>query len=194
MSKVCKKCGVRYHNSARKCVMCRTEFNDSHIYRKRRIRIILAILAVLLLVSSISYAVYYATPQAAVRRIMKALERADVDEVLSYLPDFYLDSDQLDKEKYLMNADREVKWFSEQLYSFYLEDPMTPSEKEREELIEAFRYYGGEKFDESKLGDMQMIWVIYRRDIYLIWPKCATRFMVFEYDGRWLWWPFNVNR
>ena len=102
MAKVCKVCGTRYRNSAKKCVMCRYEFNDSHIYAKRRMRIILAVCATLLLASTISYAVYSATPQAAVRRIMIAIDKADVDTVVSYYPDFYLESDKFEKRRLLL--------------------------------------------------------------------------------------------
>lgn len=194
MSKVCKNCGVRHRNSAKKCAMCRTEFNDSHIYKKRRRLIILAVCAVILIASAISYAVYSKTPEAAVRRIMKAYDKGDVDTVLSYYPDFYLESDKLDYELLLLNIDFGVKKMSEELYTFYLEEPATPSERQCDELLEAFKYYGGENFDEKKLGEFKMIWVDYRIDIYYFWPKRATRFIVFEYDGRWCWWPDNVNR
>ena len=194
MAKVCKVCGTKYRNSAKKCVICRTEFNDSHIYAKRRRLITLAVCAMLLIASTIAFVVYSSTPQAAVRRIMNACDNADVDTVVSYYPEFYLESDKVDKRRLLLDTKVEVNIFSQKLYTFYLEDPMTPSEKECEELIEAFKYYGGENFDEDKLGDIKMIWVNYRIDIDYIWPKCSTRFIVFEYDGRWCWWPYNVNR
>lgn len=194
MSKVCKKCGILHENSAKKCAVCGTAFNDAHIYAKRRMIIILSILGTLLLVAAISYAVYSVTPEAAVRRIMNACKRADVDAVVSYYPDFYLESDKVDKKKLLSNTDLRVKKFSEDLYSFYLEEPATPSERECEELIADFEDFGGENFDKSKLGEIKMVWVNYRLDIYYFWPKRGTRFIVFEYDGRWCWWPYNINR
>ena len=194
MAKICKNCGVKHYNSAVRCAMCHTEFNDAHIYAKRRRLIILAVCFTLLIASAISYAVYSKTPQAAVRNIMNAYKKADVDTVLSYYPDFYLESDKLDYELLLLNIDFGVKKMSEELYTFYLEDPATPSERECNELIETFKYYGGENFDEEKLGEFKMVWVNYRRDVYYFWPKRGTRFIVFEYDGRWCWWPDNVNR
>ena len=140
MSKVCKNCGVKHYNSAVRCAMCHTEFNDAHIYAKRRRLIILAVCFTLLIASAISYAVYSKTPQAAVRNIMNAYKKADVDTVLSYYPDFYLESDKLDYELLLLNIDFGVKKMSEELYTFYLEDPATPSERECNELIETFKY------------------------------------------------------
>ena len=194
MSKICKKCGVKHENRAKKCVSCGAEFNDKHIYTRRNLIIVLISFGVLMLAFSIAYTIYSATPEAAVRRIMKAYERADVDTVVSYYPDFYLESDKVDKEKLLLNADMKIKKFSEDLYSFYLEDAATPSEKICEDLIENLEYYGGENFDRDKLGEIKMIWVNYRIDIYYFWPKKSTRFIVFEYDGRWCWWPENFNR
>ena len=194
MSKVCKNCGVKHYNSAVRCAMCHTEFNDAHIYAKRRRLIILAVCFTLLIASAISYAVYSKTPQAAVRNIMNAYKKADVDTIVSYYPDFYMESDMIDSEKILLDAQVSVNIFSKQLYTYYLEDPATPSERERNELIETFKYYGGENFDEEKLGEFKMVWVDYRIDIYYFWPKRGTRFIVFEYDGRWCWWPDNVKR
>ena len=194
MSKVCRKCGVRHRNSATKCAMCRTEFNDSHIYAKRRRIIILSICAVLLISSAIAYTVYSKTPEAAVRHIMNAHNEGDFDTVISYYPDFYLESDKVNKERLLLDAEFGVKKMSKEIYTFYLEEPATPSDRECEELLESFKYYGGENFDEEKLGEIKMIWVNYRLDVTYFWPKRGTRFIVFEYDGRWCWWPDNVNR
>ena len=194
MAKVCKSCGIKHENSAQRCAVCGREFNDKHIYAKRRRIIILSICGTLLLAAAIAYAVYSTTPQAAVRRIMNACKDADVDTVVSYYPEFYLNSDKLDKKKLLINAKFDVTKLSEELYSFYLESPATPSERECEQLIESFEYYGGENFDKKKLGEIKMIWVNYRIDIRYFWPKSSTRFIVFEYDGRWCWWPYNVNR
>lgn len=191
MAKVCKVCGTRYRNSAKKCVMCRYEFNDSHIYAKRRMRIILAVCATLLLASTISYAVYSATPQAAVRRIMIAIDKADVDTVVSYYPDFYLESDKFEKRRLLLDAETDIKIFSKYLCTFYLEDPVNPSWKECEKLLNDCHYYGGENFDEEKLGEIKLIWVHFKYDIDGIWPKGSIRFIVFEYDGRWCWWPYT---
>ena len=194
MSKLCKQCGVKHRNDAKKCAACGREFNDAHIYAKRRRIIILSVAATVLLVAAIAYAVYSSTPEAAVRRIMNACKRADADTVASYYPDFLLESDKVDKTRLLTDTEIEVKYFSKQLYTFYLEDPLTPSERECERLIESFEAVGGENFDKSKLGEIKMVWVNYRLDVYYFWPKRSTRFIVFEYDGRWCWWPDNVNR
>lgn len=194
MAKFCKVCGVEYHNSALKCVMCKTAFNDAHIYARRRRLIILAICITLLIASVIALVAYSFTPQAAVRRIMNAYKRNDVDTVVSYYPNFYLESDKVNKRKLLLDAEVETTIYFEQLYTFYLEDPMTPSEKECQELIATFKHYGGENFDENKLGEIKMVWVNYTLDIPKMWPKGSTRFIVFEYEERWCWWPHNVTR
>jgi hypothetical protein len=194
MSKICKRCGVKHQNSAKKCVACGAEFNDAHIYAKRRRIIILAIFATVMIAAAINYAVYSSTSEAAVRRIMNACKKADVDTVVSYYPDFYLESDKVDTRRLLLDTEFLVKLLSKDLYTFYLEDPATPSERECKELIETLKYYGGEDFEEDKLSDIKMVWVNYRIDIRYFWPKRGTRFIVFKYEGQWYWWPNNVNR
>ena len=194
MSKVCKNCGVKHSNSAVRCAMCHTAFNDTHIYARRRRLIILAVCVAILTASWIAYTVYSRTPQAAVRNIMNAYKKADVETLVSYYPDFYLKSDKLDNERILLDAQVSVNIMSQQLYTYYLEKPATPSDRICEELIDKLEYYGGENFERDKLGEIKMIWVNYRIDVYYFWPKKSTRFIVFEYDGRWCWWPENFNR
>ena len=40
MSKICKNCGVRHENSAKKCIACGAEFGDEHIYAKKKKQVI----------------------------------------------------------------------------------------------------------------------------------------------------------
>lgn len=194
MSKVCQKCGVKHENSAKKCAMCGTEFNDSHIYKKRKKLIILAICGVILLAAATVLIIYSTGPKAAVRRIMNAHKQVDAETVISYYPDFLLESDKIDKEEFLTETEVTVQGFSRYLFSFNLEKAETPSERECEELIETFEYFGGENFDESELGEIKMVWVNYKGNIPGFWPSRGTRFIVFKYEGRWCWWPANVNR
>ena len=149
MAKICKNCGVKHENSAKKCAACGTEFNDEHLYAKRKKHIILAVLGVILLAAAITFILYSTGPKAAVRRIMNGYKKADAETVTSYLPEFLLESDKIDGERFLLETEANVKSFSRYLFSFNIEDPGTPSDKEREELIEAFKYYGGDNFDEG---------------------------------------------
>ena len=194
MSKVCKNCGVKHENSAKKCAMCGTEFNDTHIYAKRKKLIILAVCGAVLLAAAIAFIIWSLGPKAAVRRIMNGYKNVDAEAVISYIPEFLLESDKLDGEKFLMETKVGVNSFSQYLFSFNLEQSETPSERECEELIETFEYFGGETFDKTKLGDIKMVWVNYTLDIPKMWPKGSMRFIVFEYEERWCWWPYNVIR
>lgn len=194
MSKICKNCGVKHENSAKKCAMCGTEFNDKHIYAKRKKLIILVICGAVLLATAIVFIIYLTGPKAAVRRIMDAHKRVDAETVISYFPDFLLESDKIDGEKFIMETEATVNGFSRYLFSFNLEKAETPSDREIEELLETFEYFGGENFDESEVRDIKMVWVNYKGNVQGFWPSHGTRFIMFKYDGSWYWWPNNVNR
>ena len=147
-----------------------------------------------MLAAAIILIIYSTGPKAAVRRIMNAHKQVDAETVISYLPDFLLESDKIDGEKFKMETEATVKGFSRFLFSFNLEKAETPSDREIEELLETFEYFGGENFDESKVRDIKMVWVNYKGNVQGFWPSRGTRFIVFKYEGRWYWWPNNVNR
>ena len=194
MSKVCKSCGVKHENSAKKCVACGAEFNDEHIYARKKKNLILAICGILFLASAIGFMFFSTGPKAAVRRIMNAHKLNDFDAVVAAMPDFLLESDKIDYNLFMLNTERTVEVFSQYIFSFNIDRAETPNSNEREELIETLKYFGENNFEESKVTDIKIVWVNYKGNVQGFWPSRGTRFLVFKYDGKWCWWPNNVNR
>ena len=194
MSKICKNCGVKHENSAKKCAACGAEFNDEHIYAKKKKHFILAICGVFLLATGVGLIAYSTGPRAAVRRIMNAHKRNDFEAVVATFPDFLFESEHLDQNAFMLSTEGVVERFSQYIFSYNIDKAETPSANEREAYIETFRYFGGENFDESEVEDIKMVWVNYKGNIPGFWPSRGTRFIVFKYKGEWCWWPSNINR
>lgn len=193
MSKICKNCGVRHENSAKKCIACGAEFGDEHIYAKKKKQVILAVCCILLLTIAIGLVMFFTGPKAAVRRIMNAHKRNDFEAVVEAMPDLLLESDKLDYDQFMLTTERTVEVFSQYIFSFNIEKAETPNANEREWLMDALRYFGEDSFDEAKVTDVKIVWVRYKGNVPGFWPSRGTRFLVFKYDGEWTWWPSNVN-
>lgn len=194
MAKICKQCGIKYENSATKCIVCGTEFKDTHIYSRRKKLLIFGIIGVILVLATIFIAILSTTPEAAVWRIMEAHRRNDLDAVVATFPDFLLESEVIDKNKFMLNTQYAMEEFSQYIFSYSIGKAETPNSNEREKYMEIFRYFGGSKFQEDKIEDIKMVWVNYKGNIIGFWPSRGTRFIVFKYDGDWCWWPSNIGR
>ncbi|MBQ8432904.1 MAG: hypothetical protein IJX28_08485 [Clostridia bacterium] len=194
MSKICKQCGVKYSNSTKKCTMCGTEFQDTHVYEKRKKYLILGVIALLLVAAAVTLILMFTGPKGAVRRIMIAQKQGDVDAIIAFYPDFLLETDKINWTEYRLGLERSAENSAKYIFSYNIEKAETPNTRECEEMIEIFRYYAGEDFDETKVTEFKMIWVNYKSNVQGFWPSHATRFIMFKYEGRWCWWPSNVNR
>ena len=194
MSKVCPNCGVKHENIAKKCVACGAEFNDEHIYAKKKKNLIIAICCALIFLTVTFLIVFTTGPKAEVRRIMNAHKRNDVEAVIDSMPDFLLESDILDYDLFILQTERTVESFSQYIFSFNIDNAKTPSANERQDLLETLEYFGGDNFDQAKVEDIKYVWVNYKGNVQGFWPSRGTRFLVFKYDGEWCWWPSNVNR
>lgn len=194
MSKICSNCGVKYSNSAKKCIMCGTEFNDEHIYAKRKRFIILGIVGALLIGAVIALVVFSTGPKAAVRRVMESQKRNDPEATIAMFPSFFVESDLTDKEALLRDVSEMTEALSQYLFSYNIEKAADPTTKEVEEYMEVFRYFGGEDFREEDIEDIKIVWVNYKGNIPSFWPSHATRFVMIKYEGKWCWWPSNVGR
>jgi len=194
MAKVCSKCGVEYKNSATRCVMCGTEFHDAHVYAKRKRCIILGITGVVLAVVLGVLLVLSTGPRAAVWRIMESHKRNDVEAIVESFPDFLMESEVLDEKAFMVDVKSLANYFSKFIFSYSIGQAQIPSAREQEEVVEVFRYFGGDAFDEERLEEVRTVWVDYKGNIPSFWPSRASRFLMVKYDGRWCWWPSNVNR
>ena len=194
MAKICKQCGVKYSNSATKCVMCGTEFEDNQTYlqKKQYIRfgVILAVLAAVIVVLVLSFT----GPKAAVRRIMANYKRNDVAAVVVAFPRFFMESDALDRQEFVEFIEENVKDLSEYLISYNIEKAETPTSQYRKELMDQILFFAGPGFDESDIEDIKIVWVNYKGNISGIMQSNASRFTMIKYKGDWYWWPDNINR
>ncbi len=194
MAKICKQCGVKYSNSTTKCIMCGAEFEDTHVYKARKKYILLGILGALLLGGIVTLLLMFTGPKGAVRRLMAAQTKGDVDAVIAFYPDFLLETDKINWTEYRLGLERATESTAKYVFSYNIEKAETPNAQEREEMLEIFRYYAGDNFDESSITEMKIIWVNYKSNVQGFWPSHATRFFMFKYQGHWCWWPANVSR
>ena len=193
MAKICKQCGVKHKNSATKCAMCGTPFEDVRVSIKKRTFTLYAILALTIVVAIVLGIVFSTGPRAKVRQIMRHYKNANPSAVVDTYPSFMLESENYDIESLQRSIAANVEDVSAFMVSFSVDRPQNPNERDRKQLIDDFRYYCGDTFDESKLEDIKFVWVSFKGRVSGIWAKSTTRFVVIKYDGEWCWWPDNFN-
>ena len=194
MSKVCKKCGIKHKNSATYCVMCGEPFYNEQGLKARNIRRTVGIILGVIALAAALLFIFTSGPKAAVRRILNGYKRNDPDAVIASYPDFLLESDKIDKDEFIRSTRQNVKDMSDYIFLYKLGKAEDPSESEREELMETFRFYADEDFSESDIQSIKIIWADYTGNVPAVWPSRAARFIVIKYEGRWYWWPDTVNR
>lgn len=194
MAKICQQCGVKYKNSATQCVMCGTEFQDIHVGGKGKMIRIFGILGALLVVAMVVIMLLFTGPKAAARRVMEGYKRNDAEAVIACFPSFFMESDELNRDGWVKEIEYNVKDMSDYIFSYTIEKAEKPSSQDRERFMEDFHYFGGDAFDENKLQDVRVVWVIYKGNIPGVWPSRGARLVMIKYEGRWYWWPDTINR
>lgn len=194
MAKICQQCGLKHGNNATKCIACGTEFPLSQSSSKNKKYLIFAILGVLLAVGAIVCILLFTGPKATVRRIMESYKRNDAEAIIATFPDFFKDSEKINSQTLQTQIEIETKSLSDYIFSYNIEEAKTPTAQERQQMMEDFRYFAGEDFNENDIQDIKIIWVNYKGNVTGIWPIHATRFIMIKYNGRWCCWPNNVNR
>ena len=194
MAKICKQCGVKYSNSATKCIMCGTEFEDNHVHAKRKELFILGIAIAALAAVIVVLILFFTGPKAAVRRIMDGYKRNDAAAIVVSIPRFLMESDYIDSQGFVQSLETNAKELSEYIVSYNIEKAETPNSQYREELMNDILYFAGDGFEESDIEDIKIIWVNYKGNVSGLMHSNATRFTMIKYNGNWYWWPDNVNR
>ena len=189
MSKLCKACGLKHRNSALKYASCKTPFNDQKQRAKKRRLIILTIAVAVLITTAVFAILHYSGPKGVTRRVMDAYRENDPESLVDTLPPFYVNADGSNREKMIQQYAPFVKRLSNYIFSYYLDEPLVPSERQREELMKQIRYFAGADFKESDIEDIRFVWVHFTGDVLYIWPKYTERFIVIKYEGDWYWWP-----
>ena len=193
MAKICQLCGLKHGNNATKCVSCGTPLEDNGTPSKKKI-LIPVILGIILAVVGVVILILSTGPKAQIRRIMESYKKNDAEAIIATFPDFFTNSEKINPQTLQTQVKVETKSLSEYIFSYNIDKVETPAAQERQQMMEDFRYFAGEDFDESDIQDIKIIWVNYKGNVPGIWPIHATRFIMIKYNGRWCCWPNNVNR
>ncbi|MBE6626789.1 MAG: hypothetical protein J6L96_04170 [Clostridia bacterium] len=193
MSKVCKQCGVKHKNSATKCGICGTPFEDVRVTVMKKSVIICSAIAVIVAVAIAIGLGFLIGPRAKVSHVMRCYKRGDTMAVVNSYASCLLDAEGYSREKIASIISKNVEDLSNYIVSFRTARPQDPNERDREALIDEMRYTCGDAFDESKLSDIKYVWVTFKGKESIYWGKTTTRFVVVKYDGRWQIWPDYVN-
>lgn len=193
MSKACQQCGVKHRNDAKKCINCGAEFGDLPQRAKNKKLIILGIIGVLLIAAAVFALIYFTGPKAAVRRVMRSFKNNDVEAIVDSLPEFYVECEYWTREEVVKAMSGPVLEMSNYIFSYNIDSVKSPSDSERDELMETFKSLAGEDFDESDIEDIKLVWVNFTGNVPGFWPAGATRFIMIKYNGRWCYWPSHVG-
>ena len=193
MAKICKKCGVKHKISASKCGNCGASFEDVRVTIIKKTAVIYAVVALLVAIAIIAVIISFMGPRAAVKQIMRHYKGNNPEAIVNSYPDFLLESEGYSKEKAVAEISNYVKQLSGYIVYYKADRPQAPNERDREALLEDFRNYCGESFDESKLEDIKFVWLTFEGEKSGLWGKSITRFTMVKYNDRWCWWPDNYN-
>lgn len=191
MAKICIECGLKHDNKAKQCVNCGSELEVIQADAKRKRIIVIALVSIILIAATIIGVTYFSSPEAKVKSIMKAFQKNDVDAVISSFPDFvinYLDETETDTTQFF---EEWVATLSDYIFSYNIDKVAAPSTSQKTVLLTTFYYLEEYGYDESKLSDVQLVWLKLRGGTTGLWNSSDNRFVMIKYDGKWFWWPFN---
>lgn len=100
----------------------------------------------------------------------------------------------IDKDAFINGTISNVERTSGKLFSFRISRVKSPSDSERDALMDSFRHFESHSFHEDDIKNIKIVWVtgsftnngaVNAMDIQLIMIK---------YDGHWCWWPYIALR
>ena len=192
MAKICQNCGLKYKSFADKCVGCHGRLETVEKTRGQKIAIVLSVsLSSLLLITLICFQAYYYThdPEVKVRSILRSARHSDMEEILDSLPDFIPDEQKPDEFEIMMMNPSTAPVLYKPVYSFSTNNPQTPSDRQRKELMQTVTDFMGEDFDTSVITDVKFVWAEVRGGKLAYWYQMRVRFVMIEYEDEWCWWP-----
>lgn len=189
MSKICNQCQLKHTNGAVKCVNCGSElvFIKSSVIIKRTLIISSVVAAVVAI--TVMLALYFTSPEAAVRKMMEAYKRSDVPAVADCYPEFLQEATGMSRGEYDWSMMRSVENLSKYIFSYNVEKAKTPSTNEQSRIKGELLNYSEYGYDESKLEAIRMVWIGMRGGRRGYWSDTNHRFIVIKYDGKWCVWP-----
>ncbi len=173
--------------------MCGTAFEDVRVTIVKKTFILYAVIALLIVVAIVVGIILTTGPRAVARRVLRSYKNNDPISVVNTYPSFMLEAEGYDIEGLASAIAGNVKDVSEFMVSFSTDRPQTPNKRDHNQLLEDFKYYCGDAFDESKLEDIKFVWVSFKGQTSGIWGKSTSRFTIIKYDGKWYWWPDNFS-
>ena len=192
MAKYCTQCNLKYSNSAEKCVSCGAELAVRESDVKKKKIVIIALISVLLIAAIVVGIVIFTGPKAKVRQIIRSFKRGDVDAVISTLPEFLINSGEIDD--YLAGQlPMAVSEWSEFKFSYNIDQCSSPSTKERSNVLQhldSMKKYG---YDSNKLEDMKVVLFSFTGTSPSNLGSGFDKYILIKYDGTWYWWPFDYN-
>ncbi len=192
MAKFCKKCGVKHANRAFRCAACGTPFPSGRDYPDLMKYTRYILYSILPLAAAILLIIHFTGANAAAKRILKAFEKNDAEAVIEAYPEFWMESDRINKEVVIGETEAGVKLISENLLSYRLLEIADPSYHEQEALMESIRYYAGDDFDEDDVKNVKIVWFAVNMEHANSWSSGAVCFVMIKYDGSWYWWPEGI--
>ena len=189
MAKICSSCGLKHKDSATKCAGCNAPLEELPVHKKKKVYVILAAILLVLIGVSTFFIMRYTGPDGTVRRIMRCYSNNDPEGVVDFFPEFLFD-DLITKEVLVDELSKQVKDFSEYVFSYYLEETKSPSTSEMNEIMAQLNSIPD--FDEDQLDDVKYITVNFKGNATYLWTANITRFVMIKYDGSWYWWPFDT--
>ena len=193
MAKICTTCGLKYKDSATKCVNCKSELEIIETPQKKKKAIIAICLAAFCLVLALLLTlalIIFTGPRGRVRYIMNNLRDNDVEAVLDTLPDFLIDENSPYGHEVKLALSRYTSQLSNYVYSFNTNKTADPSSAQMTELMNSIKKFAGDDFDETLIEDVKIVWVDFRGGIHGFWNSIDSRFIMIKYKGEWCWWPY----
>jgi len=194
MAKVCKACGLNYHNYADKCFCCGAPLQINKKIRAIKIAVVSTLILAVAIAVAVSLYDYYTSPVSVTDEIMNAYMDGDEAAVMATFPAFLNHAKDLGEYemkygfKYWYWGD--IVMMQDYLFSYNTDRVVTPSDKQREQLIESISEMIGEHFNPDIIEDVKMVWVDFRGGTMGYWGLNHTRFVMIKYAGEWCWWPF----
>ena len=192
MVKYCTQCNLKHSNSAEKCASCGAELARRESDVKKKKIIIIALISVLLIAAIIAGIVIFTGPKAKFRQIIRAFKSGDVDAVISTMPEFLINSGEIDD--YLEGQlPRAVSEWSEFKFSYRIDQCSSPSTKEKYNVINHLNSMEKYGYDSDKLENIKVVMYTITGSAPSNLGSGFDKYILIKYDGVWYWWPFYYD-
>lgn len=192
MAKYCTQCNLKHSNKADKCANCGAELAVRGSDAKRKKIIITALISMLLIVAIVVGIVILTGPKAKFRQIIRSFKSGDVDAVISTMPEFLINSGEIDD--YLEGQlPRAVSEWAEFKFSYNIDQCSSPSTKEKYNVINHLNSMEKYGYDSDKLENIKVVLFSFTGTSPSNLGSGFDKYILIKYDGVWYWWPFYYD-